>query len=136
MKTVKHATRSTRRSANSKPASTISSSKTDSSDISCATTDSNPMSEFTDLFLPPILQTPGLRFVGLIRMPSGAIALKFTNLGDGDIREVIVYLITKGMVEYIYSIYDRNTSTTTLYQGIHGNQEDDEIVDMDAWPEL
>jgi hypothetical protein len=92
------------------------------------------MSEFTDLFLPPVLETPGLRFVGMTKMPSGAIALRFQNFSDGHVREVLLYVLTAGIVEYAYAITDRDLTSTRYYRGQYGNPEKDDMVEITSWP--
>lgn len=94
------------------------------------------MSDISDLFTPPILQLPGLRFAGLVKLPSGATAIRFTNIGAGEVREVLLYLVTAGTIEYAYTITDHNLTTTRYYRGSHGNPTDDEMIDVVSWPNL
>ena len=79
-------------------------------------------------FLPPIMQTPGLRLVA-IGERDGKPFLKFSTAGDeAGVREVVLFVKTRGPIQFVYSTYDKETHTTISYAGPHGDMEKDTIV--------
>lgn len=89
------------------------------------------------LSLPPILQTPGLKLVGL-REEEGHQYLVFrtSNRRNKPI-VVVVRVFAPGEFIYIYTVTDRRTKTIITYQGPHGDPLRDEAdpigVEMDDY---
>ena len=80
------------------------------------------------MIVPPIMQRPGLRFVGM-ETKRGLTSLVFATddanvVGDGYIR---VTMILPGKALFVYTLYDPDTNTIRHFEGRHGDPE------MDSW---
>lgn len=84
----------------------------------------------TDESLPPILRTKGLRLISMGEDKQGAY-LKF-GVDRNDVREITIYMHTKGPVAwtYMYSIWDETTRTVVSYRGKHGDPDKDRRTEI------
>jgi hypothetical protein len=75
----------------------------------------------SDIYVPPILRHPGVRFVGMQDHGSHTTLLFATPDETNHTGFVSVTLIARGPIQYVYSQWDPSTRTITHYEGPYGD---------------
>jgi hypothetical protein len=79
----------------------------------------------TNLPLPPILRTPGLKLTGLRADDQGNQYLIFTTPRRKEPVMVAVRVVGPGGFVYVYTVIDHDTHTMTTYVGPYGDPTKD-----------
>lgn len=88
------------------------------------------------LFTPPIMLTPGLRLIGVGKLPNGQAFMKFATTGrsSNPIREVAVLITSGSEWVFEYAYWDADTRLIKTYRGIHGDPDKDQLIDYIGGP--
>ena len=85
-----------------------------------------------EIELPPILQTPGLRMLGMGTTDRGL----YFKLGSKHPKRMIAIVVHGAQVFYEYTMLDPETRTMQTYRGPYGDPEKDEPTGLDGLEHL